>query len=122
MYSNVKRADGGLKDGLKEITISEAGSASWGTICISGDRVDGIPFTKEHGNSYRLITNKKGKPVGLGPDARWALNGYEQALIATMRSSHEPKGAGKGSATKSREGSCEEGEHTVAQGQYRCGA
>lgn len=95
-YSNAKRADGGLKDGLKKIPMSEAGSA----LMEHQGRVGGIPFIEEHGDSYRLITNKNGRAVSLHPGAWRALNGYEHACISKMRNSHKPMGSGQGSTAK----------------------
>ena len=93
MYGKGKRADGVLIG----IGLGEAGS----TPMQHQDRVGGTLFIEEHGNSYRLITNKFGKPISLGPGAWRALNGHEQAFMHTMRDNHEPnKTAGKGSATK----------------------
>ena len=61
IYSNAKRADCGLKDGLKEIALSEAGSA----LMEHQDRVGGIPFIEENAGSCGFITNKNGKTVFL---------------------------------------------------------
>ena len=95
IYSNAKRADGGLKDGLKEIALSEAGSA----LMEHQDRVGGIPFIEENAGSCGFITNKNGKTVSFHPDAWRALIGYEQVCIATMRNSHKPI-VGQGSSAK----------------------
>ena len=99
MYSNAKLDDGGLKNHLKDITLDEAGA----TLMKHQDRVGGIRFIDELGDSYRLITNKYGKPISLGPNALRALSGHEKACIATMFNSHEPKGAGKGAPQREGE-------------------
>ena len=80
------------------------------------DRAGGTLFIEKHAGSYRPITNKNSKTINLHDGAWRALNGCEQACIATIRNSH--KAMGQGSAAKGKGDRGGERKHASSQGEY----